>query len=275
MEDFKENKHTEVDSDLTEDLDDEEMYKLVKEAQREALEKALQERENPQSKRIMPKWVFWLIAVIFLFSSFSFFFEIYSIPAIEFLKTSARLSVDKDIQLYKKSVVTITTTDSKGTGFSISSDGSILTNYHVIDGNAQVTIAFPDEGMFIADVVDTYPEVDLALLKIKGKNLPYLQLAENPEIYENEPVRFIGNPLRFSGIVNEGTIIDYTQLRDWDDEVVMMQAPVYKGNSGSPVLNEDGQVIGVVFATMKHKDYGKVGLFIPIQQFFNKTKMNQ
>ncbi|MBS4199860.1 trypsin-like peptidase domain-containing protein [Bacillus sp. FJAT-49732] len=272
MEDINKDTYGHVDSDLTEDIDDEEMYELVKEAQREALEKAARERETPQSKRMMPKWMFWLMATIFLFSSFSFFFEIYSIPAIEFLKTSTKLSVDRDIQLYKKSVVTIVTGDSKGTGFSISSDGKILTNFHVIDGNERVTVAFPDDGMFIADVVDIYPDVDLALLEINEENLPYLQLADRPNIVGDQRILFIGNPLRFQGIVNEGTIIDYIKLTDWEDEVVMIKAPVYRGNSGSPVLNEEGQVIGVVFATMKHEEYGKVGLIIPIQEFFAKKR---
>ncbi|MCR2820601.1 S1 family peptidase [Lederbergia panacisoli] len=270
MEGPNENKYDHVDSDLTEDIDPEEMYVLVKEAQAEALAKAANDRDNPLPKRDRPKWIFWLIAVIFLFSSFSFFFEIYSIPAIEFLKTSARLSADKNIQLYKKSVVTIATEDSKGTGFSISSDGKILTNYHVIEGNKRVTVAFPEAGLFVADVIDTYPEVDLALLEINRDNIPFLNMEDEPIITKDERIYFIGNPLRFHGIVNEGTIIDYTQLTDWEDDVVMIKAPVYRGNSGSPVLNEDGQVIGVIFATMKHKEYGKVGLFIPIQVFLNK-----
>ncbi|MCJ8007027.1 S1C family serine protease [Lederbergia wuyishanensis] len=262
-----------VDSDLKEDINDEEMYELVKEAQREALERAAREKGNPTKKHVIPKWLFWLITTIFLFSSFSFFFEIYSIPAIEFLKTSARLSADENIQLYKKSVVTISTDDSKGTGFSISSDGKILTNYHVIEGNERVIVAFPEEGMFIAEVVEIFPEIDLALLTIDSENLPYLQLSNQSKILKDEPIVFIGNPLHFHGIVNEGRILDYTQLIDWQDMVVMIKAPVYRGNSGSPVLNEDGQVIGVVFATMKHEDYGKVGLFIPIQEFFNKIEM--
>ncbi|MCJ7843001.1 serine protease [Lederbergia sp. NSJ-179] len=263
----KENKQNRADSDLIEEIDEEEMAELVREAQQEAWQKSEQEKVNPVPNRRIPRWSFWLISMVFLFSTFSFFFQTYSIPAIEFLKVSAKLSKDEDIQFYKKSVVTITTDESKGTGFSISSDGNILTNHHVIEGHEEVTVAFPEDGIFKAKVVETYPAIDLALLKIDAEQVPYLKLAEQPTWHKDDPVYFIGSPLRFHGIVNEGKIIDSVKLADWEDEVVMIKAPVYRGNSGSPVLNEEGQVVGVIFATMELQEYGKVGLFIPIELF--------
>ena len=203
-------------------------------------------------------------------NSFAVFFQIYSIPAIEFLKTSAKLSLQEDIASYKKAVVVISTEDSKGTGFSISNDGTIITNNHVVEGNETVTVNFPEDGMFQANVVHTYPSVDLAVLKIEGKDLPYLQLAEQTTFEDDEHIYFIGNPLSFSGIANEGKIIDFIQLSDWDTPVVMIKAPVYRGNSGSPILNEEGQVIGVIFATLDHDTYGKVGLFVPIDDYYRQ-----
>ena len=256
---------TEVDGEIS----DEELQELVLEAQREALYKASLEKPNSTPRHSFPKWIFWLMSITMLISTFSVVFEIYSIPAIDFLRTSMKLSQQEDIATYKEAVVVVVTDDGKGTGFSISSDGTILTNYHVIEGNTAITVVFPDEGRFTANVVNTYPAVDLAVLDVDAENLPFLELAEQTTFTDNEPIYFIGNPLSFKGIANEGTVIDYTQLTDWDAPVIMMEAPVYRGNSGSPVLNRSGEVIGVVFATMKHETHGKVGLFVPIDEYYN------
>jgi|SRR5690625_1637069 len=257
-----------IDEDLYEDIDDEEMYELVQIAKKEALERARQRKENPNTKRPFPRWAFWLIAIAMAFNVFALLPQTFSIPAIDFLMTSAKLSTQDDIKLYKKSVVVIETTDSRGTGFSISADGTILTNHHVVEGEESVTVAFPDEGLFNAVVVDTYPSIDLAVLKVDGKDLPHLELANEMIVEEGEQVNFIGNPLRFQGIANEGTIIDDIQLSSWDEKVMMIEAPIYRGNSGSPIINKNGQVIGIVFATLNQEEHGKVGLFIPIDYYF-------
>ena len=258
-----------IDERLQEEIDDDELQELVLEAQREARLKDAQEKSR-KTKRPFPKWMFWLMAIVLFINTFAAIFEIYSIPAIEFLKTSARLSAEETIATYKKSVVVVLSGDSKGTGFSISSDGTILTNYHVVEGYDTVIVAFPDDGRFTAKVVKIYPEVDLAVLETNGENLPHLQLAKETKFEPNAPITFIGNPLGFAGIANEGNIIDYIKLRNWEEPVVMMKAPVYRGNSGSPVLNQDGQVIGVVFATLEHETHGKVGLFVPIDEFYRE-----
>ncbi|MFD1928044.1 S1C family serine protease [Sporosarcina siberiensis] len=267
MKESLDDKHNGHDNEFYEDIDEEEMHELVWEAQREALLKAAQEKEQQKTKRKFPKWIFWLMAIVLGVNTFSIIFEIYSIPAIDFLRTSAELSSDEKIALYKKSVVVISTEDSKGTGFSISSDGTILTNYHVIEGNETVSVYFPDDGRYSAKVIEEYPSIDLAVLKVDSKNLPFLKLSEEKSFIQNEPIQFIGNPLRFHGIANEGTIIEPIQLKDWEEEVIMIKAPVYRGNSGSPILNENGLVIGIIFATLNHEDFGKVGLFIPIDYY--------
>lgn len=253
----------------TEELTEEEFNELVLEAQQEALRKARLQKDNPKSRRPFPRWIFGLMTIVLAFSTFSAIFEIYSIPAIEFLKTSAKLSQDKDIAVYKKSVVVVSTNDGKGTGFSVTSDGLIITNYHVIEESNHITVSFPDDGRFNAKVVDIFPEIDLAVLEVNGQNLPFLSLASEMDFFAQAPIRFIGNPLSFHGIANEGTMLDYTELANWDQEVLMIQAPVYRGNSGSPVFNVNGQVIGVIFATMNNPTHGKVGLVVPIDYLHN------
>ncbi|RKQ31239.1 S1C family serine protease [Oceanobacillus halophilus] len=267
--DNKDNNHKPdiIDEDLYEEFDDEELYELVQEERKKALEKA-KNRKNTSTKRPFPKWAFWLIAIAMFINVFALIPQTYSIPAIEFLKTSANLMMNEDIQSYKKAVVVVESEDNKGTGFAISSNGTILTNYHVIEDKNHLAVAFPDDGLFEAEIIEEHPSIDLAVLKVEGEDLPYLELAHNAEISPNEAIKFIGNPLRFNGIANEGNIIGYTQLDDWDEQVVMLEAPVYRGNSGSPIINSNGEVIGVIFATLNSDMYGKVGLFVPIDLFY-------
>lgn len=255
-----------LDSIDDEDLTEEQMNELALQAQQEA---RTQRMKQLPPKRV-PKWFIWLMSIMLVMSTIAGLFQVFSIPAIDFLMTSAKLSQDEDISTYKKSVVVVVTEDGKGTGFSISDDGVIITNYHVIEDNRSVYVVFPEDGRFEAEIVETFEDIDLAVLKIEGENLPSLPLAQEASMEKEDPVTFIGNPLSFKGIVNEGTILAPLKLTDWQQEVMMMKAPVYRGNSGSPVLNKEGEVIGIVFATLDHDDYGKVGLFIPIDLYFER-----
>src|SRR5690625_247878 len=221
-----------IDDDLYEDIDDEQMYELVQKARQQLLEK--DKNEQPK-KRKMFKWPFWIISIALVLNLLVALPQAFSIPAIEFLKISAKLSKDPDIKQYKKAVTVIETENSKGTGFSISEDGLIITNEHVVKDEKNVTVAFPNEGLFTGEVINTFPEVDLAVVKVESTiQFPFLTLADETTFVENESVKFIGNPLSFNGIANEGTIINYIQLKNWELPVLMLDAPVYRGNSGSP-----------------------------------------
>lgn len=257
----------------TEPLTEEEFLTLVLEEQKKALtaereRKLAGKKPKPKAKR-STKLIVWLMALTLVLSTFSVILSMYSIPAIEFLKVSASLSQQEEIKQYKKAVVTVTTGESKGTGFSIREDGYILTNAHVIEDALTITIVFPEDGLYEAEVVASYAEVDLALLKIDASNMPTLPLAKTSVYSDNEEVNFIGNPLAFTGIANQGNVLGETAADGITSTIIMMDAPVYKGNSGSPVLNKQGEVIGVVFATGKRAPHGKVGLFIPIEAYYN------
>ncbi|GGN65449.1 S1C family serine protease [Oceanobacillus indicireducens] len=259
-----------IDTDLYEEIDEEELLELVEEERQKALQRAKERREAP-AKSIFPKWVFWVIALAMLFNVIALLPQTFSIPAIDFLQTSMKLSQQADIQEYKKAVVVIETTDGKGTGFSINDNGTIITNHHVIEGETSVTVAFPEHGLHWGEVVASYPDVDLAVVEVDGEELPHLTLAEATTFSENEKINFIGNPLRFNGIANEGTIIGFTQLSSWEQPVLMIEAPVYWGNSGSPIIAENGEVIGVIFATLNHDNHGRVGLFVPIDYYYDQV----
>lgn len=267
---MRKEEHDIIDDDLYEEIDDEEMYELLREARLESLRKQ-KEQESEQKKRKFPKWPFWLISFALIINLFTVLPQAISIPAIEFLMTSAKLSQDKNVKQYKKAVTVIEADDSRGTGFAISEDGLILTNEHVVEGEETVTVAFPDEGLFQGDVIETYPNIDLAVIQVETEEkLPYLPLAQSTTFTEDEPIYFIGNPINFTGIANEGTIIDYIHLQSWDQPVLMIDAPVYRGNRGSPIITEHGEVIGVVFATLHHDTEGRVGLFVPIDYYYER-----
>ncbi|MEI3607123.1 trypsin-like peptidase domain-containing protein [Pseudogracilibacillus sp. SE30717A] len=276
MDNQKEYTNDIIDEDLYEEFEDEELYELVEEARKEALQRIEERKQNKKQRTPFPKWIFWIIAFALMFNIVALLPQTFSIPAVDFLITSAKLSTQDNIKTYKEAVVVIETDNSKGTGFSINEQGDIITNYHVIEGNQTVTVAFPEDGLFSGEIVETYPEIDLAVVRVDShEQLPYLPLADTFLYEPKEQIYFIGNPLKFQGIANKGNIMDYVYVNSKDLPMVMLDAPVYKGNSGSPIIDEAGEVIGVIFATMDHKEEGRVGLFIPIDYFYDYRSINK
>lgn len=260
-----------IDTDLVEEIDDEEMAEIIKEGRKKSVAREAYEKKHGKPKRRFPKWAFWLISFALAFNVVALLPQTLSIPAIEFLITSTKLSKQDNIKEYKKSVTVIETEDSKGTGFFFSDDGLMLTNSHVVEGNEKVTVGVPEHGLFTGEVIEDYPEIDLAVVKIDiGEATPYLKLAKNPVYEKDEFIYFIGNPLKFTGIANKGNLMEQIDLNDWDQPVMTMDAPVYRGNSGSPVINQAGEVIGVIFATIDDDEIGKAGLLIPIDYFHER-----
>jgi serine protease Do len=199
--------------------------------------------------------------------------SVVNIPAIQFLKKSAELSKMESIQRYKEAVVVIEVDNRRGTGFNISSKGTIITNHHVIENGTDITVRFPNGKAFKANVLISQADQDLAVLQlITNEGNEELQLAtlelETEVVWEKgEQVYFIGNPLSFSLIANEGILIDQVLYVDRELEAYILDAPVYRGNSGSPVINKEGKVIGVIFAKSDYtydQNNIKVGVATPI-----------
>jgi len=261
-----------IDLSKKEHLTEEEFIQLVLDEQEKALREERERRlkKEPPKKRKSPfaKLIIWVMSSVLLLNTFAFIFDLYNLPALDFIQTSAKLYGNEQVRNYKEAVVEVRTESGKGTGFAITEDGYILTNAHVIDHEVKITVSFPEAGIFEAKVIESHPSIDMALLKIDETDLPALKLSKTVDIKEKERLLFIGNPLGYSAIANEGIAIEEITLEDWQEPVWMVDAPIYKGNSGSPVLNEDGEVVGIIFATLSHSEHGKVGLFVSLTKFY-------
>lgn len=237
--------------------------------------------EEEDDKEFRPstyrKWIIRIIALTLslalLVNILAIWPKVINIPAIQFLKISRKLSQNPDIQQYKKAVVVVESNNSRGTGFNIAPEGIIVTNHHVIDHATTISIRFQDGKVFRAQVIVSDADNDLAVLQIQTENiefdlnLPSLVLANEMDWEKGDLIYFIGNPLSFSQIANQGQILDTVPMTERSMDALIIDAPVYKGNSGSPVINQDGKVVAVIYATTTYiqgQDKQRVGLAIPI-----------
>jgi len=161
------------------------------------------------------------------------------------------LSVADVVKRSSDAVVQVVASDASGkdtalgSGFLISSDGKIVTNYHVIKGahSALVKLAngafFPVEGILAVDI-----DRDLVILKVPGKNLPFLPIGNSTDLHVGDHVVAIGSPLGLEGTVSDGIV---SAIREEQDKKwIQTTAPVSHGNSGGPLLDLNGNVTGVI-----------------------------
>ena len=164
--------------------------------------------------------------------------------------------------------------ESSGSGFIVSPDGYILTNAHVVDGASRVNVRLVDRREFQAKVVGTDPSTDVAVIKIDEKNLPAASLGNSDAARVGEWVLAIGNPLGenltftvTSGIVSaKGRALDLpnrsnTSIQDF----IQTDAAINPGNSGGPLVNVQGEVIGINSAIASPTGtYAGYGFAVPI-----------
>jgi serine protease Do len=136
---------------------------------------------------------------------------------------------------------------SQGSGFFISADGYAVTNHHVIDGSATAEVMTDDHKSYIAKVVGIDPDSDLALLKIDGRtDFPFVNLADKmPRV--GDWVVAIGTPFGLGGTVTAGIVSARERHIGVNsvDDLVQIDAPINKGDSGGPSFDLEGNVVGV------------------------------
>jgi serine protease Do len=134
-----------------------------------------------------------------------------------------------------------------GSGFIVSPDGYIVTNAHVVDGASEVTVKLTDRREFTAKVIGADKRTDIALIKIDAKSLPALDLSNPPPVKRGEWVVAIGSPFGFENSVSAGIVSGLHRALPGGQMTPFIQTDVAvnPGNSGGPLLNTAGQVVGV------------------------------
>ncbi len=210
--------------------------------------------------------------------------------AFELTQASAAPAFDteeqQNIQVYKKalpSVVNITSTavafdffygpvpqQGQGSGFILDKQGLILTNNHVINNAQRVEVTLSDKHKYKATVMGVDKNHDLALLKINAPNLTPAVLADSQNLIVGQRVYAIGNPFGLSGTMTRGIISAIRSIHGPEnnpiEDAIQTDAAVNPGNSGGPLLNSRGEVIGIttLIANNGADQSSGIGFAIPI-----------
>jgi hypothetical protein len=180
----------------------------------------------------------------------SFILVILSVPSV-----NADIMTTKIVKENLSKIVMIITFDSNdqplsiGSGFYISDDGAIATNYHVIESAASAIIKeIGSSKKFSVDsVVNLNSEYDIAILKI-NKSTVSVRIGDEDKLIVGENIVAIGNPEGLEGTVSEGIISGFRKIND-DFRIMQITAPISPGSSGGPVFNNSGEVIGIATAS--------------------------
>ena len=134
-----------------------------------------------------------------------------------------------------------------GSGFIVSADGYILTNAHVVDGVKEVHVKLTDRREFTAKVIGVDKKTDVALIKIDAKNLPAVKIGESKDVQVGQWVAAVGSPFGFENSVTAGIVSATSRSLPGGNYVPFIQTDVAvnPGNSGGPLFDLDGNVVGI------------------------------
>lgn len=134
-----------------------------------------------------------------------------------------------------------------GSGVIIRSDGYIVTNNHVVEGADELTVTLSDNKEYSARIIGTDKTTDLALIKIDGRNLPAIEIANSDQVKVGEWVLAIGNPLGLNNTVTAGIISAKARTLGANgvESFIQTDAAINAGNSGGALVNTNGQLVGI------------------------------
>ena len=195
------------------------------------------------------------------------------------IQTSSKFSLMEIFEKTEASVVQVNVRaadgrimpGNMGSGFVYSDDGYIITNNHVIDNAEKVTITFLDGESYIAQIIGTDSDLDLAVLKVKTGST-YLQpipIGDSSQLKVGQEIAAIGNPFGLSGSMTSGIISQMGRLLPQDSgysipDVIQTDAAINPGNSGGPLLNMKGEVVGINTAIQSATgEFTGVGFAVP------------
>lgn len=167
-----------------------------------------------------------------------------------------------------KAVAVIETLDrygrvlSGGSGFNISPQGIVVTNYHVLEGAVRATVKIEDKVYDDVRLVAGDIKKDLALVSVQGKDLPYIRLGDSLLIEKGERVVAVGNPLGFERTVSEG-IISGIRMDETGLKLLQITTPIAEGSSGGPLFDMSGRVIGIT--TLKVLLGQNLNIAVPVE----------
>jgi Trypsin-like peptidase domain len=141
---------------------------------------------------------------------------------------------------------------AQGTGFLISKDGRIVTNYHVIENGSSAIVKLPDGAFFVVDgVLASDKARDVAIIKAHGENFRTLSLGNSDRLQVGEEVVAIGNPLSLESTVSNGIVSGIRTAEEEGGKFVQVTTPISPGSSGGPLFNMAGEVIGITTLYLK------------------------
>lgn len=160
----------------------------------------------------------------------------------------------------RDTVVTVSAGEREGAGFVVNSAGHVLTNQHVVKDAKSIQVKLRTGEVLSATVVESSAERDLCVLKVERDHLPAVQFASSAKVKQGEDVAAVGAPLGLENTVTKG-IISSTSREINGKQFLQIDAALNPGNSGGPVINADGFVVGV--ATKVAKEAQNVGFVVP------------